>query len=41
MTYQEQALTGATGVDLIVSLYDGWIRFLYRARPRRGRARRP
>ena len=31
MTYQEQALTGATGVDLIVSLYDGWIRFLYRA----------
>ncbi len=31
MTYQEQALTGATGVDLIVSLYDGWIRFLYRS----------
>ncbi len=31
MTYQEQALAGATGVDLIVSLYDGWIRFLYRA----------
>ncbi len=31
MTYQEQALSGATGVDLIVSLYDGWVRFLYRA----------
>jgi flagellar protein FliS len=31
MNYQEQALTGATGVDLIVALYDGWIRFLYRA----------
>ena len=31
MNYQEQALAGATGVDLIVSLYDGWIRFLYRA----------
>lgn len=31
MTYQEQALAGATGVDLIVSLYDGWLRFLYRA----------
>ncbi len=31
MNYHEQALTGATGVDLIVSLYDGWMRFLYRA----------
>src|ERR1700710_1590701 len=31
MNYQQQALAGATGVDLIVSLYDGWIRFLYRA----------
>jgi flagellar protein FliS len=31
MNYQEQALAGATGVDLIVALYDGWIRFLYRA----------
>ncbi len=31
MNYQEQALSGATGVDLIVALYDGWIRFLYRA----------
>jgi flagellar protein FliS len=31
MNYQEQALSGATGVELIVALYDGWIRFLYRA----------
>lgn len=31
MNYQEQALSGATGVDLIVALYDGWIRFLHRA----------
>jgi len=31
MNYQEQALAGATGVDLIVALYDGWIRFLHRA----------
>jgi flagellar protein FliS len=31
MNYQEQALSGATGVDLIVALYDGWVRFLYRA----------
>jgi flagellar protein FliS len=31
MNYQEQVLTGATGVDLIVALYDGWIRFLHRA----------
>ena len=31
MNYQEQSLTGATGIDLIVSLYDGWMRFLYRA----------
>ena len=31
MRYQEQALAGATGVDLVVSLYDGWLRFLYRA----------
>ena len=31
MRYQEHALAGATGVDLIVSLYDGWLRFLYRA----------
>ena len=31
MDYQNHALTGATGVDLIVALYDGWIRFLHRA----------
>ena len=31
MNYQEQALAGATGVELIVNLYDGWLRFLYRA----------
>ena len=31
MLYQEQALAGATGVDMVVSLYDGWLRFLYRA----------
>ena len=31
MSYQEQALAGATGVELVVALYDGVIRFLYRA----------
>jgi flagellar secretion chaperone FliS len=31
MSYQQQALAGATGVELIVALYDGVIRFLYRA----------
>ena len=31
LTYQQQALAGATGVELIVALYDGLIRFLYRA----------
>ena len=31
MNYGEQSMVGATGVDLIVSLYDGCIRFLYRA----------
>jgi flagellar protein FliS len=31
MNYQEQTLAGATGVDLILALYDGAIRFLYRA----------
>jgi flagellar protein FliS len=30
-SYQQQALAGATGVELIVALYDGLIRFLYRA----------
>jgi flagellar protein FliS len=29
--YQEQVLAGATGVELVVALYDGVIRFLYRA----------
>lgn len=31
MNYQQQSLTGATGVELIVALYDGTLRFLYRA----------
>ena len=30
-SYQQQALAGATGVELVVALYDGTIRFLYRA----------
>jgi len=30
-TYQQQALMGATGVELVIALYDGAIRFLYRA----------
>jgi flagellar protein FliS len=30
-SYQQQALVGATGVELVVALYDGVIRFLYRA----------
>jgi flagellar protein FliS len=30
-SYQQQALAGATGVELVVALYDGLIRFLYRA----------
>jgi flagellar protein FliS len=30
-SYQQQTLAGATGVELIVALYDGAIRFLYRA----------
>ncbi|HXE07204.1 MAG TPA: flagellar export chaperone FliS [Acidobacteriaceae bacterium] len=30
-TYQQQALRSANGVELIVALYDGAIRFLYRA----------
>jgi flagellar protein FliS len=29
--YQQQALVGATGIELVVALYDGAIRFLYRA----------
>lgn len=31
MSYQQQALVGATGVELVVALYDAAIRFLYRA----------
>lgn len=31
MGYQEQALAGATGVELVIALYDGAVRFLYRA----------
>lgn len=30
-TYQQQALIGATGIELVLALYDGAIRFLYRA----------
>jgi len=32
LTYQQQATVGATGVELIVALYDGALRSLYRAR---------
>jgi flagellar protein FliS len=31
MNYREQSLQGAGGVELIIALYDGAIRFLYRA----------
>jgi flagellar secretion chaperone FliS len=30
-SYQQQALVGATGVEMIIALYDGALRFLYRA----------
>ena len=30
-SYQQRALVGATGVELVIALYDGAIRFLYRA----------
>jgi flagellar secretion chaperone FliS len=30
-SYQQQALVGATGVELVVALYDAMLRFLYRA----------
>jgi len=30
-TYQEQALAGATGIELILALYDGMLRQLHRA----------
>ncbi len=31
MTYQQQATVGATGIELVVALYDGALRALYRA----------
>ena len=31
MTYQEQALAGATGMELVLALYSGLVRFLYQA----------
>jgi flagellar protein FliS len=31
MSYQQQSLVGATGVELVVALYDGAIRSLHRA----------
>lgn len=31
MNYQQQSLSGMNGVELIVALYDGMVRFLYRA----------
>jgi len=31
LSYQQQALAGATGVELIIALYDGLVRLLYRA----------
>ena len=30
-SYQEKALAGATGIELIIALYDAAVRFLYRA----------
>jgi flagellar protein FliS len=32
MSYQQQATVGATGIELIVALYDGALRGLYRAK---------
>jgi flagellar protein FliS len=31
MNYQQKSLDGATGIELVVALYDGAVRFLYRA----------
>ncbi len=31
MNYREQSLAGATGIELVIALYDGAVRFLYRA----------
>jgi flagellar protein FliS len=32
MNYQQQVTVGATGIDLVVALYDGALRSLYRAK---------
>ena len=32
MSYQQQAIVGATGIELVVALYDGALRSLYRAK---------
>jgi len=31
MNYQQQSVAGKNGVELIIALYDGMVRFLYRA----------
>lgn len=31
MNYQQQSIAGMNGVELVVALYDGMVRFLYRA----------
>lgn len=31
LSYQQRALAGATGIELVIALYDGALRFLYRA----------
>ena len=31
MNYQQQSLAGLNGIELIIALYDGMVRFLYRA----------
>jgi flagellar protein FliS len=31
MNYQQQTLSGLNGIELIIALYDGMVRFLYRA----------
>lgn len=31
MNYRQKALAGLNGIELIIALYDGMIRFLYRA----------
>lgn len=31
MNYQQQSVAGMNGIELIVALYDGMVRFLYRA----------